>query len=851
MTPKEKYNDIDLSKLPEKAVEQMNRVKPFLFDREYQKPEYAESVKEAEEGMDKLYATFLQRFPESVKSKVAKQPKPKTPQAMAKQAAQATIIQPKKGKSTASAGATKRGNVIALAKEIRKEGESWTDARRRAGQMIQQQKTVAVKKANKQYEKLKAFLEKNPIFRNTNVASGSKKAGTYQTKPLDIERDAARRAKPSGKRVSKDGNTYYEYRENRIDRFTKRKRYPYLELGGKLHGAGMFSGGGMANKSKQQIVDAVLEQMKRNVSEGDITVEEELFMMLPKDKLVHALREEDWHKYQNAEKEQVVDAVLEQMKRSVSEGDITVEEELFMMLPKKALLNSLGEYAESGKLHGAGMFADGGKLKTPTNQEVWNNGEIIENWASDVGGSNESTDNIVEYNGVNYLVITDAHEGVPLYPKSKADIWDETYAKGGGVGSKKDKAMKKVEKHIKYAWRNTDMGSGWEFWLDGFDLEMLYIDFFDGADIHEDWNNLSKSDKDYYFKEWKEDLWQSSYEQFKQLAFEKYSYFFMASGGNISNEDKYSKGGGVGNKKVITDQRGNTFYLTKIDHTHFFLSIDENDKGEPYHIGQIKNQPYYKEVEAWLNGENYAGGGIIPNQRTDIKFNDYLATAYTEGFEEAPSYDAVIEAWTYLIATKLAYQMQGWFGRTANQLIEQGAIAKDGTINWDMVDNYSDEYAKGGKFGGGGGTDDFVNPNILYAKLGEAEMNFEKDNGAEYNRVRQELEDNAAKYYAALNNAEMNFQQDNGAEYNRLIEMRYLFAKGGKTSKKKPLSERFNYIPNYMIQEVEVERKGKTTFIDAANILDGVYVKKGVKYAHGGEISHLAPKYKTHRNNEK
>jgi hypothetical protein len=162
-----------------------------------------------------------------------------------------------------------------------------------------------------------------------------------------------------------------------------------------------------------------------------------------------------------------------------------------------------------------------------------------------------------------------------------------------------------------------------------------------------------------------------------------------------------------------------------------------------------------------------------------------------------------------------------------------------------------DIYAKGGMFGGGGGTDDFVHPNILYAKLGEAEMNFQKDNGAEYNRVRQELEDNAAKYYAALNNAEMNFQKDNGAEYNRLIAMRYLFAKGGKTSKKKTLSQRFNYIPNYMIQEVEVERKGKTTFIDAANILDGVYVKKGVKYADGGEISHLAPKSKTHRNNEK
>ena len=39
-----------------------------------------------------------------------------------------------------------------------------------------------------------------------------------------------------------------------------------------------------------------------------------------------------------------------------------------------------------------------------------------------------------------------------------------------------------------------------------------------------------------------------------------------------------------------------------------------------------------------------------------------------------------------------------------------------------------------------------------------------------------------------------------------------------------------------MIQEIEVERRGKTSFIDGADILDGVYVKKGVKFADGGLI---------------
>jgi len=47
---------------------------------------------------------------------------------------------------------------------------------------------------------------------------------------------------------------------------------------------------------------------------------------------------------------------------------------------------------------------------------------------------------------------------------------------------------------------------------------------------------------------------------------------------------------------------------------------------------------------------------------------------------------------------------------------------------------------------------------------------------------------------------------------------------------------KYSYIPNAMLREAEVENKGKTTYIDGADILDGIYVKKGTKYADGGEI---------------
>ena len=56
----------------------------------------------------------------------------------------------------------------------------------------------------------------------------------------------------------------------------------------------------------------------------------------------------------------------------------------------------------------------------------------------------------------------------------------------------------------------------------------------------------------------------------------------------------------------------------------------------------------------------------------------YLATAIAEGFCEGEdaSEEVQIEAWQYLVDTSLAWSLQGWFGRTATELIEQGIINK-------------------------------------------------------------------------------------------------------------------------------------------------------------------------------
>jgi len=60
--------------------------------------------------------------------------------------------------------------------------------------------------------------------------------------------------------------------------------------------------------------------------------------------------------------------------------------------------------------------------------------------------------------------------------------------------------------------------------------------------------------------------------------------------------------------------------------------------------------------------------------------DNYTAAGVAEGWIEAESDDQVIEAWQYLVDTGYAWQLQGWFGRTAADLIEQGVINPAGAV---------------------------------------------------------------------------------------------------------------------------------------------------------------------------
>ena len=61
---------------------------------------------------------------------------------------------------------------------------------------------------------------------------------------------------------------------------------------------------------------------------------------------------------------------------------------------------------------------------------------------------------------------------------------------------------------------------------------------------------------------------------------------------------------------------------------------------------------------------------------TKTLMTPYLASAIAEGFCEGENAtrEQQIEAWQYLHDTGLAYSLQGWYGRTAQQLLEEGII---------------------------------------------------------------------------------------------------------------------------------------------------------------------------------
>jgi len=64
----------------------------------------------------------------------------------------------------------------------------------------------------------------------------------------------------------------------------------------------------------------------------------------------------------------------------------------------------------------------------------------------------------------------------------------------------------------------------------------------------------------------------------------------------------------------------------------------------------------------------------LRNNKFYKSLTPYMATAFAEGFceGEGASKDEQLSAWQYIIDKGLTGQLQGFFGRTADSLINQG-----------------------------------------------------------------------------------------------------------------------------------------------------------------------------------
>mgnify|MGYP003139294033 CR=1 FL=1 len=54
--------------------------------------------------------------------------------------------------------------------------------------------------------------------------------------------------------------------------------------------------------------------------------------------------------------------------------------------------------------------------------------------------------------------------------------------------------------------------------------------------------------------------------------------------------------------------------------------------------------------------------------------DNYTAIGLAEGFIESQNENQVIEAWQHLVDTGVVWSLQGWYGRNAMRLIDNGVI---------------------------------------------------------------------------------------------------------------------------------------------------------------------------------
>jgi hypothetical protein len=111
---------------------------------------------------------------------------------------------------------------------------------------------------------------------------------------------------------------------------------------------------------------------------------------------------------------------------------------------------------------------------------------------------------------------------------------------------------------------------------------------------------------------------------------------------DVSRTVRLKEGGGVGEKSYNNPEKathvlhvdGQSWFLEKIDSTHFYISNNRNSRGMAHHVGQHKGEEYYNEVKQWLNDTKMAKGGFVgkgemvwkklrPSQKAEFLYKNF------------------------------------------------------------------------------------------------------------------------------------------------------------------------------------------------------------------------------------
>tara|TARA_R110002012_G_scaffold122700_1_gene272895 strand:+ start:16918 stop:18228 length:1311 start_codon:yes stop_codon:yes gene_type:complete len=221
-----KIKEVDKSKLEGNALKAYNALKEETdnFDLD------TAVALNLDDDVERLARKIKEKFPQALKEENPIKKAVVKRQAEAKKKKEAAKKKPKKKakkKSKPKSSSSKTGSFAKLRSQIAKrEGISYKDALSLAKkEYAEAKKEAAAQDSQKRGKRLEKFIKKYD-------GKGLRKD------VVDAEKDAKQPALPEGKRTSKNGKIYYEYRDNRTDqRQPQPTDYPRLNRGGDVAAA--------------------------------------------------------------------------------------------------------------------------------------------------------------------------------------------------------------------------------------------------------------------------------------------------------------------------------------------------------------------------------------------------------------------------------------------------------------------------------------------------------------------------------------------------------------------------------------------------------------------------------------